>query len=121
MRHDKLRKQGGQKDDAFRVGQVHKHRAFKQAAPALGLGERIQIQGTRGAPLLDPQPDKVGRAGPLQHFIGQYRAGEQGAEPYADQHDVNPQPGLQSGNRRRRSAIAMVHGGGHGIDGPGTR
>ncbi len=121
MRHDKLRKQGGQEDDAFRVGQVYKYRTLKQAAPALGLSKRIQIQCTCGAPLLDPQPDKIGRTGPFQHFESQDRTGEERSESYADQHDMNGQPGLQSGNRRGGAAIAVVHGGGHGVNGPGTR
>jgi hypothetical protein len=41
MRHDKLREQGGQKDNAFRVGQVDENRAeqFSAFAPLPGYSD----------------------------------------------------------------------------------
>ena len=98
MGQDKLRKQGGQKNNAFGIGEIHEHRTLEQFAARLRLRQRIQVDGPCRAPLLDTQPDKIGCAGPFQHLKGQHRAGEQGAETDADQHDMNGQPGLQTGN-----------------------
>ena len=87
----------------------------------LRLSERIQVNGACRAPLLDAEPNQIGRPGPFQHFKGQYGAGEQGAQTNPDQHDMNAQPGLQTGNGRRRAAIAVVDGGGHGVNGARAR
>ncbi len=121
MRQDKLRKQGGQKNNAFGIGEIYEHRALKQFAARLRLRQRIQVDRPCRPPLLDTQPDQVGGAGPFQHLKGQHRAGEESAETNANQHDMNGQPSLQTGNRRRRAAVSVVNGSGHGINRSGTR
>ena len=43
MRDDKLREQRGQKDDAFRVGQIDEHGAFEQSPTGLRIRQRVQV------------------------------------------------------------------------------
>ncbi len=63
VRQDKLRKQGGQKNNAFGIGEIYEHRALKQFAARLRLRQRIQVDRPCRPPLLDTQPDQVGGAG----------------------------------------------------------
>ncbi|STS79280.1 Uncharacterised protein [Klebsiella pneumoniae] len=94
----------------FGIGEIYEHRALEQFAARLRLRQRIQVDRPCRPPLLDTQPDQVGGAGPFQHLKGQHRAGEESAETNANQHDMNNQPGLQAGNRRRRAAVSVVNG-----------
>ena len=94
MRHDKLREQGRQKDNAFRVGQVDENRALEQFSTRLRLCQGIEIERSRRAPLLNTQPDKISRPGPLQHLDGQHRAGKQRSQADTNKDDMDRQPGL---------------------------
>ena len=94
MRHDKLREERGKEHDAFWVGQVDEHRALKEFAAALRLRKDIQIERTRGSPLLNAEPDKISGARPFQDFKGQQRTGKKRTQANAHQHDMNAEPGL---------------------------
>ena len=120
MRQDKLRKQRGEEHDAFRVSQVHQHRALKQAAARRCFRHRIKIDRARRAPLLNAEPHQIGRARPFQHFKRQQRLGKERAQPDPHQHDMDRQAKLQAADRGRCAAIAVADAGAHGINRAGT-
>ncbi len=73
LRQDELWEQSGKKNYALGVGQINKDRAFEQAAARLRIRHGIQIDSTRRAPLLDTQPNQIGRSRPLQHLKCDHR------------------------------------------------
>ena len=69
----KLREQGCKENDALGVGQINKDCAFEQVAARLRIRHGVQIDSTRCPPLLNTQPNQIGRPRPLQHLKCDHR------------------------------------------------